>query len=162
VTGFETARTVRYAGQDPEEIRRSYAADSERALAAGFVVTRSRWDTSGGPPVLVVDYVHASFDRPKSAPPATADPSRARTATQAPSRGGLGEALLIVGLILAVIVALAVTIPSSPPAAAPAPSVAPALVPVGSTAPDSPGPASSAPLPSAPSAPDTSTPSAGG
>jgi hypothetical protein len=129
VTGFETARTVRYTGQDPDEVRRAFAADSERALAAGYVVTRSRWDTSAGPPALVVDYLHASMDRPAGAQrPAGA----AMPAPRVSGRGGLGEALLIAGVILAVIVALAVTIPTSPPAA---PTAAPAAVIVESAAP---------------------------
>jgi hypothetical protein len=130
VTGFETARTVRYTGQDPDEVRRAFAADSERALGAGYVITRSRWDTSSGPPALVVDYLHASMDRPAGP---RGSGGAATAAPRASGRGGLGEALLIAGIILAVIVALAVTIPSAPPAAAPTP--APAAVVVESPAP---------------------------
>jgi hypothetical protein len=126
VTAFETARTVRYVGQDADEVRRAFAADSERALAAGYVITRSRWDTSAGPPALVVDYLHASMDRPSTA----RGPGGASAAAQVPpsSRGGLGEAMLIAGVILAVIVALAVTIPTAPPAAAPTPAPAAVVV----------------------------------
>lgn len=120
MSGFQPARTVRYTGQDRDEAGRAFAADSERALAAGFVVTGSRWDPSAVQPTLVVDYAHASADRP-AMPERTAAPSG--------RRGGLGEALLLVGIILAGIIGLAVAIPAPVPSAAPAPAVTQAPAP---------------------------------
>ena len=136
MTDFETARTVRYTGPDPDEVRRAFAADSERALAAGYVVTRSWWDSSQGQPVLVVDYVHASVDRQASRPTAVG-PSTSGPAPTHGRRGGLGEAMLVAGVILAAIIVLAVTIPTAAPAPTPAPSVAPvqSLVPASSLPP---------------------------
>lgn len=148
MTGFETARTVRYTGQDPDEVRRAFAADSERALGAGYVITRSRWDTSAGPPALVVDYLHASMDRPAGP---RGSVGAATAAPRASGRGGLGEALLIAGIILAVIVALAVTIPSAPPAAAPTPAPAAVVI-------ESPAPAASSSVVPAPVASPIASP----
>ena len=140
MTGLEAARTVRYRGHDLDEVRRAFAADSERALASGYVVSRSWWDTSEGSHTLVVDYVQASLDQ--SPPPGPPSGARSRSGpTAATGRGGLIEALLIVGLILAVIITLAVTIPSAPPTTTP--SLAPGVVPIEPSVPASPGPASS-------------------
>lgn len=110
---FQTARTVRYTGADADEVRRAYAVDSERALTAGYVVMRSRWEPGGGSPALLVDYVHASVTGPESPGPAPA---------QAGRRGGLAEALLLVGAILAGMIALAVAIPAAAPVATPVPA----------------------------------------
>ena len=102
MTGFETARTVRYTGPDADAIRRAFAADSERAIGAGFNVSRSRWDRSTGQLTLMVDYVHASVDGSAAPRPAAATSGR---------RGGLAEAMVIVGVVLAIIVVLAVALP---------------------------------------------------
>ena len=102
MNGFETARTVRYVGPDNDSIRRAFAADNDRALGAGFVVARSRWDRSTGELALIVDYVHASVDPATTPRPPVASSGR---------RGGLAEALVLVGAILGVIVVLAVVIP---------------------------------------------------
>jgi hypothetical protein len=113
MSGPQGARTVRYSGQDRDEAGRAFASDSERAIAAGYVVTGSRWDASAPQPTLVVDYAQASGDRALRPGPAAAPSGR---------RGGLGEALLLVGIILAGIIGLAVAIPAPAPTATPIPS----------------------------------------
>jgi len=128
MTGFETARTVRYEGPDRDTVERNFAADRERAMAAGYTVVRSRWDESGSLPALVVDYRHLS--QAGSAPGTTA---------VGRGRGGLGEAVLIAGVILAAILVLAAVIPTAAPTA-PAASAAPlaSLTPAAPTLPPTP------------------------
>lgn len=123
MSGSQVARTVRYTGQDQDEAERAFTADRERALAAGFVVTGSRWDPSAARPTLVVDYAHASAERLVRPEPTAAPTDR---------RGGLGEALLLVGIILAGIIGLAVAIPAPAPTATPAPAATEAPAPAGS------------------------------
>ena len=123
MTGFEGGKTARYTAPTPDEVQRAFDADRERARAAGYGVTRSWWDTQQPQPTFVVEYQRATEDPTTRGPgaPRRSSASRPR-AVQARRAGGLGEALLVAGIILAAIIALAVAIPPSTPPPAPSPT----------------------------------------